>query len=197
MRFASSLVAAPLLALAGLLPTPAASAPPPRGPGAVLDCVHRILEAAATGDRATIEKLFVAYDQCYAVDGRGEGQMLGADQGELAFVDVGADGNTVEARDRRGAVDLLITAIGGADRKLRTEVVRSRADCPSAGCSWAVIDVERSFERDGKTVRQPLRITALARYGGDVEHMRIYSWHCSPLASNGRSKVEGAKGGGR
>jgi hypothetical protein len=28
----------------------------------------------------------------------------------------------------------------------------------------------------------PFRVTALARYGGDVAHMRIYSWHCSMLS---------------
>jgi hypothetical protein len=102
-----------------------------------------------------------------------------SDGGKVVFQEVAADGTHVAAEATAGALAAMLEKVGGKDRELSHRIVSVHADCPSAGCSWGSVELERTWRRDGQRMRVPMRATVLVRYQQEAPHMRIFLWHAS------------------
>ena len=186
MRTRSVLAVASVLAAAGLLPsfatapsTGPAPAPIP-GPGAVIEAVRGIFAAAASGDRAYLEKAFVApelQDGVALTVGK-DGDMEMQQGSGVLLQDLGKDGKVVQAKAPKDAIQAMLETIGG--KGVENRVTGGVADCPSERCSWASLEFDRTTKNGDDVKVVPMRVTVLARYTDTVPHMKVMIWHASP-----------------
>lgn len=178
LRFASAVV----LAAAGLLSS--LSAPPPRGPGAVLAAATDILTAIERGDAAALRRAFapMAPEQGVHLAGDAGGELQPVEHPcELVFADLGADGVPVTATTVDAAVRRLLDDVRGKGVTIEHRILSVRADCPSGDCSWGSIDFERVLRRGETTTVVPMRVTLVTRYGAEVPHMRPFVWQAARM----------------
>ena len=191
--------AVPFLAAAASLcmPRTAASdatgtAPLP-GPGGVIVAAHALVRAIDARDADALRAVLAEYPHgggyCATVAANGEIRER-EDDSTLCVVDVDASGTLLRARSLDAAVRTLGGEICARDATVQTTIRSVRADCPSEGCSWGSLELERRHTAGGRVVVQPLHATILVRWvGGEGSAMKAYHWHCAPA---GPSRVEPA-----
>ena len=168
LRSVLALAVSPVLALSFLA---AARPAPALGPGAVLEMQKQLLAAIDRGD-ADAARAFVD-----------------ADNREVVFF--GLDGGTpVVAEDAAKAGDMLgklardAKSAGGT---WTTTIASWKADCPSAGLSYAVLELDRAHVVDGKSSVQHLRSTSLVHYADGK--WKLFHWHISPAGESAPKKA--------
>ena len=184
------LTAVPVLFAAGLFSLPTAA--PVRGPGAVMEALKQFVQAVDQGDRVHLERAFtdLRHRDRYSFDDTGKLVQLPGEFGELSFQDVGADGSVLVRNDRKGAIAALLDGVGGKGLGLKTRIRSICADCPGPECSWATVELDRSFLRGEEKVTIPLRATVLVRYQDEEPRMRIFLWHCSAVPTTAPAKAK-------
>ncbi len=175
--------AAPLLAVASLALSAPAPLPVP-GPGAVIEAIQKFTQAIDSSDRASLGNAFATSCRCvsYRFDDRQEIKPS-TDAMELAFTDVAVDGRVLTANSRQAAVDQLLEDVAGKVHPVKTTIRSIRADCPSADCSWGVVDFEREYRQGETKVVVPMRATVLVQFEKGKPGVSIFSWHASVLGS--------------
>ena len=92
-----------------------------------------------------------------------------------------------------GAGDTPASAVGNAESKAllarildeqraaggawETRITRSWSDCPTAEVSWAVLEFERTQEKDGVARTSRYRSTSIVRHD---DGWKLTAWHVSP-----------------
>jgi hypothetical protein len=153
--------------------------PPVVGPGSVLATMRKASAALDSGDADVLAACFDVgrTPHVWVEDGDGKGRMAsGPDSYALAAV--GADGKAFEATSLEAFAQNATLRIGAVEgRAVETKLVSVMADCASAECSFAVADVERTYEGKGKATIRRVKITALMRYDNEANGFRVFHWH--------------------
>ncbi|MEZ5962508.1 MAG: hypothetical protein R3F56_01560 [Planctomycetota bacterium] len=164
------------VALGGVSRTPA----PAFGPGGVIATMRHITAALDAGDAKALRQSFdlTRETHTWVEESGAEGHMGRAGE-DGALTAVGADGEPFEVAALT-ALPARLLQVTGADsaRKVSSKMVAVRADCASAECSFAVADVERTYDAGSEAehvVR--VRVTALMRYDNDAHGFRVFHWH--------------------
>jgi hypothetical protein len=158
----------PVLAIAAVLAPAASPAPAPLlGPGGVIEMHRQLFAALDRGDSEAV-KSFV------------DDENRDADrQGSVFLPDVA--GAPAEAWGSAGMRDLLgrfvaeQTKLGG---EWKTTITRVSADCPSSAVSYALLEIARSHNADGKTDVEKYQGTGLVHFNDG--HWKLFHLHLSP-----------------
>lgn len=188
-RFAPTLAAAPaVVAAAAWFATPSPSpdhAPGSAalpGPGAVVVAAEALVRAIDARDEAHLGRAFAELrrGEGYAVTIGQDGAIEEIDRARrLTAIDVALDGSVRRAGDAADAATMLRDLLPAA-ADVKTKIVSVLADCPSEGCSWGSIELERTYRDGDRTLVQPLHATMLVRWvGGEHPMMKVFHWHCA------------------
>jgi hypothetical protein len=161
------------LVLLGLLSFPlpalltAPAAPPAPGPGGVI-AMHRQLFAAIDAGDAEQARAFVTQHQ------------NSIDQADSVFYLPSREG---EARRVEG-VEALADALARMAResaeaggRFETRITYGRDDCRTSDPSYAILEFERTHERDGERRTERFRSTSLVQ--GTKSGWKLFHWHVS------------------
>lgn len=152
---------------------------PAFGPGAVIATMRDVNAALDAGDAKALRQTFDLTREPHVwVEEEGADGRMGSADRDAALAAVGADGRPFEASALATFPAQLLQATGAREgRKVTSKLVAVRADCASAECSFAVADLERTFDlADAKRVVR-VRVTALMRYDNGAHAFRIFHWH--------------------
>lgn len=188
-RSAPTLALAPaVVAVAAWFASPAPSSgrgpasTAPLGPGNVVVAAEALVRAIDARDEAHLGRAFAELRP-----GEGYAATIGQDGSidpiecdrRLTVIDVALDGSVRRAGDAAGAQKMLRDLLPAA-AQAKTRIVSALADCPSEGCSWGSIELERTHRDGDRTLVQPLHATVLVRWvGGEHPMMKVFHWHCA------------------
>lgn len=175
-----NLITLPGICAIALLIAPT-TVPAPAGPGGVYDAATRLVKAIGAGDADHLERAFVRARTGiqFTIDADGKERHAEPDTPFDVF-DVDAAGKTFHVQT---TTDLLEAAGRLADPKLgrpKTTITSAYADCPSEGCSYVVIEFDRTWGEGKGSRTVPMRATALVRWvGGEGLPFRVFHWHAA------------------
>lgn len=157
------------------------SAAPPAGPGGVLEAMRDFLTAVEGNDLTYLRKAVTdeRRDGRYGFDA--DGGIVKVEGEGWSFVDVTGSGEPITART---ADQFLLSLTGeygskAGGRQLRIDIRSIQANCPSAECSYAVLEFDRVITLGDEETTVPMRATALLRHQKDQPHFKLFHWHAS------------------
>jgi hypothetical protein len=136
------------------------------------------------------EGVIAMHQQLLAALDRGDGEaaaaFVGGDlkgrPGTTTLMIVDAAGTPVLADDAGSSGDLLrkLAAIAKGSKNPWTSTITRelQVECYAPEISWAVLEIERAREVDGKKEIRRFRSTALVRREGEA--WKLFHWHLSP-----------------
>lgn len=145
---------------------------PPIGPGAVIEMQRELFAAIDAGD--TERALAFLHEDMHMQRSWGKRPCT-------LFLPESGEGTTT-ARDHaqsRAALRRFVEEGKG----WKTEVTEATADCSSEDVSWAVLELTRRREVEGREVERRLRATALVTYD---DGWKLTHWHVSPADAPAR-----------
>ena len=173
------LAAAAALGTASLQPAPEAAIPA-AGPGGVIHAIQDLVTAVDARDTEKLDRLLAKQPPGAYFGFEDGGEFTTFPDAPTSFFDVASTGGAVDQRGIRGLSKKIATDLGGEN--MRTEVHSIHADCPSARCSFAVVEFDRIHGTGDDQVVMPMRATALLVHekGG----FRIFHWHAARRAAD-------------
>lgn len=141
-----------------------------RGPGAVYQTVTTFCETLDRGDLDALRSRIAGPSRGLRFTRGAGGRIEDEPVEDPLLCDLTPEGRPFAATDAKG----LLAQLGSG---FSTQVRSVRADCSSADCGWAAIELDRTRGSGDAAKVTPLRATALLRYVGDG--WRVFHWQVS------------------